>query len=128
MLYGFAASSASLSVTAPTPGAPPPPVTTVTTVLLPTTTIAKLASRTGMFTVEVAGSIVFKTTGTGDADLYVRRGSAPTTAVADCKSEGSTSQETCALSASVGDKLYWLVYGYAAATAQLTATAPAASP
>ena len=105
-----------------------PPLPPVTTVLLPQTSIAQGASKTGIFTVEAAGSIVFKTTGTGDVDLYVRRGSAPTTTVADCKSEGGTSTETCSISANVGDKLYWLVNGYAASTAQLIVTAPAARP
>ncbi len=33
--------------------------------------------------------------GTGDADLFVKFGSAPTDTVFDCKSEGSTNAETC---------------------------------
>jgi len=126
LVYGYSASTASLSVTHPA-GTTPPPPTTVTTTLVPSGAIAQGASKTGVFTVAAAGSIVFRSAGTGDVDLYIRRGSAPTTSTADCKSEGATAVETCTLTAVVGDKLYWLLYGYAASTASLTVTAPATS-
>jgi hypothetical protein len=44
-----------------------------------------------------AGKLVATTTGDGDVDLYVRKGSAPTPDEHDCKSAHSTSNETCSV-------------------------------
>ena len=52
--------------------------------------------------------------GTGDADLYVKFGSAPTTTVNDCKSEGSTNAETCNIATAQAGTYYVLVKGYTA--------------
>jgi Transglutaminase elicitor len=52
-----------------------------------------------------------KMTGTGDADLYVRRGSAPTFELADCSSYGETSVEECIIPG--GGQVFVGVYGYA---------------
>ena len=52
--------------------------------------------------------------GTGDADLYVKFGSAPTTGSYDCKSEGSTNAETCNLAAATPGTWHVLVKGYSA--------------
>ncbi|MCE9579891.1 MAG: hypothetical protein K8W52_42635 [Deltaproteobacteria bacterium] len=117
-VYAYAASTVSLS------SAFEPAATTTTTVLVPSGAIAKGASKTGVYTVATAGSITFRTAGTGDVDLYVRRGSAPTTSTADCKGETSSATETCTLTAAAGDKIYYLVYAYAASTASLSVTAP----
>lgn len=122
LLNAYTASNAGLTVTAPNATTPPPPP--VTTVLIPSGSVAKGQSRTGSYVVTVAGAHVFKTAGTGDVDLYVRKGAAPTTTVADCKSETGTAVETCTVTAAVGDVLYYLVYGYAASTAELTLTSP----
>ncbi len=51
--------------------------------------------------------------GTGNADLYVKFGSAPTTTVNDCKSEGSTTAETCSIATAQAGKYFVLVHGHA---------------
>jgi hypothetical protein len=51
--------------------------------------------------------------GTGDSDLYVKFGSPPTTTVNDCKSEGSTTAETCSIATAQAGTYYVLVHGYA---------------
>jgi serine protease len=43
------------------------------------------------------------TGGTGDADLYVRKGSQPTTTLYDCRPYKSGNVETCTISAPSGD-------------------------
>ena len=52
--------------------------------------------------------------GTGDADLYVKFGSQPTTTVADCKSEGATSAETCNIAVAQAGTYHVLVHAYTA--------------
>jgi Zn-dependent metalloprotease len=52
--------------------------------------------------------------GTGDADLYAKFGSAPTTTVNDCKSEGGTTAETCTIATAQAGTYYVLVKGYTA--------------
>ncbi|MFS8136778.1 MAG: M4 family metallopeptidase [Thermomonas sp.] len=52
--------------------------------------------------------------GTGDADLYAKFGSAPTTTTNDCKSEGSTTAETCTIATAQAGTYYVLVKGYTA--------------
>ncbi|MBK6925260.1 MAG: M4 family metallopeptidase [Thermomonas sp.] len=52
--------------------------------------------------------------GTGDADLYVKFGSAPTTTSYTCKSEGGTNAETCSIATAQAGTYYVLVKGYSA--------------
>ncbi|MFC5570427.1 M20/M25/M40 family metallo-hydrolase [Lysobacter yangpyeongensis] len=52
--------------------------------------------------------------GGGDADLYVKYGSAPTTTSYDCKSEGGTTAESCALPSALPGTWHVLVKGYSA--------------
>ena len=52
--------------------------------------------------------------GTGDGDLYVRLGSAPTTSTYDCRPYLTGNNETCSLAPTAGT-YYIRVYGYAAA-------------
>ena len=52
--------------------------------------------------------------GTGDADVYAKFGSAPTTSVNDCKSEGSTNAETCTITTAQAGTYYVMVHAYAA--------------
>ena len=52
--------------------------------------------------------------GTGDADLYVKFGSAPTTTSYTCKSEGGTNAETCNIATAQAGTYYVLVKGYTA--------------
>jgi len=62
-----------------------------------------------------ASGLKFVTSGgTGDADLYVKFGSAPTTTSYDCKSEGSTNAETCNIATAQSGTYYVLIKGYSA--------------
>ncbi len=123
-VYGYAASTASLVVVLPD-ALPPPATTTVT--LFATTSLAKGASKNGSYTATAAGSITFKTSGTGDADLFVKKGSSASRTVYDCKSDGSTATETCAVTVAVGDVVYYSVYAYTAASVGLVVVVPVAS-
>ena len=51
--------------------------------------------------------------GTGDADLYVKFGSAPTTASYDCRSWASGNNETCNITNAQAGTYYVLVHAYA---------------
>ena len=74
------------------------------------------------------GSFKASTTGTGDIDLYARRTSVPTTTTYDCKSDGSTSTESCSINLTANGDVYVLLKGYRAGNYNLTVTykAPAA--
>ena len=62
-----------------------------------------------------ASGLKFVTSGgTGDADLYVKFGSAPTTTTYDCKSEGATNAETCNIATAQAGTYHVLVKGYSA--------------
>ncbi|HWT15216.1 MAG TPA: M4 family metallopeptidase, partial [Patescibacteria group bacterium] len=52
--------------------------------------------------------------GTGDADLYVKFGSAPTTTSYTCKSEGGTNAETCNIATAQAGTYYVMVKAYTA--------------
>lgn len=56
-------------------------------------------------TVETSG-------GTGDADLYVRAGSQPTTTTYDCRSVSATSTERCTISSPQATTYHVLLYAY----------------
>jgi serine protease len=73
--------------------------------------------------VQVAPGTIFEaeTTGTGDADLYVRFDSQPTEHQFDCRSYTVTSDETCALDVPAGaSTAHVMVRGYQAATFDLS--------
>jgi hypothetical protein len=81
------------------------------------TGIAGAAGSDQLYTLDVpagATGLKFVTSGgTGDSDLYVKFGSAPTTTVNDCKSEGNTTSESCSIATAQAGKYYVLVHGYA---------------
>ncbi|WP_245969488.1 pre-peptidase C-terminal domain-containing protein [Thiocapsa rosea] len=52
--------------------------------------------------------------GTGDMDLYVRRGTAPTTSTFDCRSWATGNAETCQIPSPVGGRFHILLQGYSA--------------
>jgi len=54
--------------------------------------------------------------GTGDADLYVKRGSAPTTSSYDCRPYVTGNSETCNISASTAGTYYIMVRAYSSYT------------
>jgi vibriolysin len=62
-----------------------------------------------------ATNLTFTTTGsTGDLDLYVQFGSAPTTSVYTCQSTGPTATEKCTISSIQAGTYYVLLNSYAA--------------
>jgi hypothetical protein len=63
-----------------------------------------------------AGNYVFAITGTGDADLYVKKGSAPTTSSYDCRPYAGNSTESCTISLATASKVFVMVRGYAASS------------
>lgn len=52
--------------------------------------------------------------GTGDADLYTKAGSAPTTSSYDCRPYKNGNSESCSVASPVAGKYYLKVHGYAA--------------
>jgi bacterial leucyl aminopeptidase len=70
----------------------------------------------GPFKVALGGSLRADTTGTGDTDLYVRKSAVPTTSTYTCKSDGSTSTETCTVNITANGDVYILLKGYTAST------------
>jgi bacterial leucyl aminopeptidase len=74
----------------------------------------------GPFKAGAGGSFRASTTGTGDIDLYARRGSAPTLRSYDCKSDGSTATESCSINITANGDVYVLLRGYSAGSYTLT--------
>jgi leucyl aminopeptidase len=62
------------------------------------------------------GNLTATTTGTGDVDLYVRKGTLPTTSTYTCKSDGSSATESCTVSMTANGDVYVLLKGYTAST------------
>lgn len=98
-------------------GTTPPPTGTLTNGV-PVTGLSGSAGTELRYTLAVpagATGLKFVTSGgSGDADLYVKFGSAPTTASYDCKSEGSTNAETCNIATAQAGTYHVLVRGYSA--------------
>ncbi len=61
-----------------------------------------------------AGRYTFRTTGSGDADLYLKVGAAPTTSAWDCRPYQSGSTESCTVNLSTPGVVHLLVRGNAA--------------
>ncbi|QSX79811.1 S8 family serine peptidase [Lysobacter solisilvae] len=85
---------------------------------VPVTGIAGAAGSQQFWTLAVpagASNLRFVTSGgTGDADLYVKFGSAPTTSSYDCRSSGSTNAETCNIATAQAGTYHVLVNAYSA--------------
>lgn len=90
---------------------------------------ARLQMRAYTIVVPAGASNLRVTTnsGSGDADLYLRFGSAPTTSTYTCRSIGSTNTESCLISAPSAGTYHIGVYGYSAFSG-LTLTASYQSP
>jgi lysyl endopeptidase len=89
------------------------------------TGISGATGSTRFFTLVVpsgATNLSFVTSGgTGDMDLYVRLGSAPTTTTYDCRSQGGANAESCPFPSPGAGTWHVMLYGYAAFSgAQLT--------
>ncbi len=96
-------------------GTTPPPTGTLTNGT-PVTGLSGSAGTELRYTLVVpagATGLSFVTSGgSGDADLFVKFGSAPTTASYDCKSEGSSNAETCNIATAQAGTYHVLVRGY----------------
>jgi hypothetical protein len=63
-----------------------------------------------------AGRYTFSIQGTGDADLYVKKGSAPSTTAYDCRPYIGGSAETCTIELTTASAIHVMVRGYAASS------------
>ena len=57
------------------------------------------------------GTYAFAMTGTGDADLYLRKGAAPTTATFDCRPFASGSTESCSVTLTAPTVVHLMIRG-----------------
>jgi hypothetical protein len=67
-----------------------------------------------------AGTYDFAITGTNDADLYVRTGSAPTTTLYDCRPYKTGSAESCRVTLAQPAPIHVMVRGYSTAASTFT--------
>jgi len=97
---------------------PPPSVALANAV--PVSGLAGARASELLYTFDVpagATGLTFATSGgTGDADLYVKFGSAPTTSVYTCRSFKSGNAETCSIPVAQAGTYYVMVRGYVAFT------------
>ncbi len=94
-----------------------------------TITLRKNETKSGTYRATGAGHVVVRTAGSGDADLYVKKGAAASASSYDCKSDGGTAAESCTLDVVAGDVLNWTILGYSdTSTASLSIGAGAANP
>lgn len=119
---GFSGLAVSANWTAP--GAPPPPAGP----LLDRANLTGAANSESRWSFEVpsgkARLSVVLTGGTGDADLYVRRGTAPTITGFECRPYQSGNEEVCTFDAPAAGTWHVLLHGYSQyAGARLTASA-----
>ena len=101
-------------------GGTTPPASNALSNNVAVTGISVAASGSKVYTFAVpsgATSLTFKTSGgSGDADLYVKLGSQPTTSSYLQKSDGSTTTETISIASPAAGTYYVLVYGYKASS------------
>jgi hypothetical protein len=95
---------------------PPPPVTTPLTKGVPVTGLTATTGNSLNYTLVVpagATNLTFTTSGgTGDADMYVKFGSAPTDTVYDCRPYASGNAETCTFAAPSAGTYYVRLKAY----------------
>jgi lysyl endopeptidase len=101
----------------PPPPPPPPPANTLSNGV-PVTGLAGAAGAELRYTISVpagASNLSFAMSGgTGDADLHVRFGSAPTTTTYDCRPYQSGNAETCSFAAPQAGTYHVMVRGFSA--------------
>ncbi len=105
-----------------TPGGGVTPVTTWSG-LRESVTLARGAERRFETPSLPAGRYTFAITGSGDADLYVRIGSAPSATTYDCRPYRSDANETCQIVLATSAPVHVMVQGYSASTVALTGAA-----
>ena len=79
-------------------------------------TVAKNAATRFETPTLAAGRYVFEMTGTADADLYVRVGSAPTKSLYDCRPYKAGSKESCSVEITTPAPVHVMVRGWAASS------------
>lgn len=123
-MYGPTGAPAPAPAPKPDPSPSPLPRPRVRTSVTLTGSLAKLEiDRFGPYRVAAGTTFSAKMTGTGDADLYVRFGSAPTLSTFHCRPYVDSSEETCSLTVPTGqNSAYVMIRGYRAATYRTTVT------
>ncbi|WP_425486502.1 S8 family serine peptidase [Chiayiivirga flava] len=85
---------------------------------VPVTGISGAASSQQFWTINVPSGasnlVIAMSGGTGDADLYVRQGSAPTTSSYTCRPYLNGNNETCTIAAPVAGTYHVMIRGYSA--------------
>ena len=79
------------------------------------TDLSGAANSQQVFTIEVPANVSLNVTisgGTGDADLYVKKGSAPSTTSYDCRPYKNGNSETCQLNSGTGGTYYIMLNAY----------------
>ncbi|NLB13122.1 MAG: xanthorhodopsin, partial [Gammaproteobacteria bacterium] len=83
---------------------------------VPVSGISGAGSSTQFWTIDVPAGrsslSIAMSGGSGDADLYVRRGAAPTTSVYDCRPYRAGNNETCTFNAPTAGTYHIMVRGY----------------
>jgi Zn-dependent metalloprotease len=105
-------------------GTPPPPSCTSTIALSNGVTLTNISSPANdwgcTYTLAVpsgASNLTFNLSGgTGDGDMYVRFGAAPTSTTYDCRPYTAGNTETCTFAAPSVGTYYVKIYGYSAAS------------
>jgi hypothetical protein len=81
--------------------------------ILGDTVLKKAENKSGVYDVTADGAYVVKLAGDGDVDLHVKLNAEATTSVYDCRPYVGGSAEECKVVAKKGDKIYYLLNGYA---------------
>jgi Zn-dependent metalloprotease len=101
-----------------TPTPPPSPTTTVLQNGVPVSNLSGTAGSVANFTLAVpsgASGLSFTMSGgTGDADMYVKFGTAPTTSSYDCRPYMNGNNETCSMATANAGTYYVMVRAYSA--------------
>jgi hypothetical protein len=115
--YGAGENAFILTVTQESGGGTTPPPPTTWAGIDESFTVARNEEKRWQTPPLAAGAYEFVLSGGGDADLYVRVGSAPTTTLYDCRPYRSSSNETCVVNAPGGAPIHVMVRGYSASSA-----------
>jgi hypothetical protein len=81
--------------------------------MVETGTVAKSEEKRFQTPTLPVGKYTFAMTGTGDADIYVRTGAAPTTTSYECRPYSSGSTENCVITLNAAAPIHVMVRGYA---------------
>ncbi len=112
-VHGYKQSDFSLKVTGPRVGAPPAPPAPAGLAVHEAGTVKQNIEHRFEFVAPRDGEIRAVMSGSGDADLYLRIGGAPTTTRYDARPYTETTAETAVVKVKAGDKVYGMVRGYA---------------